>query len=106
MRSEDIDLIPVIKLFNWSFIFSIALLRLLLLLLADSELSDIPDSETLDGANDDAERPKDSEADILFLNLFDVPFLFLSLAGLLVSSILVSELLSSAVAPFPFLGSI
>ena len=65
MRSADIDLIPVIKLLNWSVIFSLALLLLLLLLLVDSEIpdsdipdSDIPHSETLDGTKDVAERPK------------------------------------------------
>ena len=60
-----------------------ALLRLLLLLLVDSEIpdsdipdSDIPHSETLDGARDVDERPKDAEADTLFLNLFAESLLF------------------------------
>ena len=113
MRSADIDLIPVIKLLNWSVIFSLALLLLLLLLLADSEIpdsdipdSDIPHSETLDGARDAAERPKDAEADALFLNLFAESLLFLNLAGLLVSSSnLGSNSVSAAVIPLPLISS-
>ena len=110
MRSADIDLIPVIKLLNWSVIFSLALLRLLLLLLVDSEIpdsdipdSDIPHSETLDGTKDVAERPKDAEADALFLNLFAES---LNLAGLLVSSSnFVSTSVSAAVIPLPLISS-
>ena len=108
MRSADIDLIPVIKLLNWSVIFSLALLRLLLLLLVDSEIpdSDIPHSETLDGTKDVAERPKDAEADALFLNLFAESLLFLNLAGLLVSSSnFGSTSVSAAVIPLPLISS-
>ena len=72
MRSADIALIPVIKLLNWSFNLSPALRRLLRLLLADSDIpdSDFSDSETVDGAKDDADLPREAEAEVLFLNLF------------------------------------
>ena len=80
IRSADIALIPVIKLLNPSFILSMVLFRLLV------EEALLVDSETVDGAKDEADLPNEAEADILFLNRLAVSLLFRNLAGLFTSS--------------------